>query len=200
MTRIQQEPLKLQFFCFALIFLVGLAGFGCSDLQEMELGTLDSAQTAAPRPDQESWNATIIITRDGRPVARIWAVYLASYNKAHKTELRDSVVADFFDSRGRHASRLTAEEGTIFQKMQNFVARGHVVVVSDSGVVLRTEELHWDKQRQKIHSELPVTFTTPTDTLIGDRFISDPDLTHYEIYNARGVTRRLLPLKKDRIP
>ncbi|RMG61056.1 MAG: LPS export ABC transporter periplasmic protein LptC [Calditrichaeota bacterium] len=200
MKQIVKLPFMRLWLIFLLVGILLVGGFGCSDLQDLEPNTLDSAGTLVKQPDQETWNSTILITRDGRPVARIWAAYLASFNKEHKTVLKDSVAADFFNAAGQHASRLTAKEGTLFQKVERFVARGNVVVISDSGVVLRTEELRWDKHQQKIVSDLPVTFTTKTDTLMGDRFISDPDLTHFEIYNARGVTRRLVPLEKKKTP
>ncbi|RMF59949.1 MAG: hypothetical protein D6748_05160, partial [Calditrichaeota bacterium] len=66
----------------------------------------------------------------------------------------------------------------------------------DSGIVLETEELHWDNNKQKIISQVPVKITTKTDTLLGDSFISDPDLKNYTIHNARGYSRRVVPVEK----
>lgn len=147
-------------------------------------------------PDQESWHSTIIITRDGRRMAEVWAGYIATYDKKIETILKDSVHVDFYDQEGQHNSVLTAEEGTVYNQNNNLVATGNVVVVSDSGVVLETEELKWDNQRQQIISEVPVIFTTETEKLIGDSFISDPNLQNYEIKNARGYTQRVIPLEK----
>lgn len=147
-------------------------------------------------PDQESWASTITITRDGRKMAEIWAGYIALYNKKNQTVMKDSIHVDFYNSSGKHYSVLTAREGIVNNVTNDLVATGNVVVVSDSGIVLKTEELRWDQKLQKIISDQPVVFTTKTDTLIGDSFISDPDLKNYEIRNARGYSRRLVPLKK----
>ena len=166
----------------------------CSSTSEDE-----GAVTPAQRkniPDQESWKSTILITRNGRKVAEVWAGYLAYYQKQAHTILKDSIHVDFYDSHGNHNSVLTAREGEVFNRTSDLIARGNVVVVSDSGVVLRTEELRWDNQRQKIVSDKKVFFTTERDTLVGDAFISDPDLKHYEIRNPRGYSRRAVPIKK----
>lgn len=147
-------------------------------------------------PDQESWYSTIIITRDGRRMAEVWAGYIATYDKKNETILKDSIHVDFYNQEGQHNSVLTAQEGIVYNQSNNMKAVGNVVVVSDSGVVLETEELKWDNPRQKIISDVPVIFTTETEKLIGDSFISDPDLKNYEIKNARGYTQRVIPLEK----
>ena len=182
------------------IFLpVALGGllFSCSDLSS------DQAEMAVPQgedkkelPEQESWGTIINISKEGRKVAEIWAGYVANYNRRNETVLKDSVHADFFDKDGNHSSVLTANEGTVENQSRNLVARGNVIVVSDSGVVLKTEILNWDHARQKITSEVPVVFTSEDDTLYGDSFISNPDLTDYEITNARGSSKRLVPIKQ----
>lgn len=165
----------------------------CSKTNEEPSGPkADSEQL----PDQESWQSTIIITKDGRRMAEVWAGYIASYNKKNETVLKDSIHVDFYNQEGNHNSVLTADEGVVYDQTNNMVARGNVVVVSDSGIVLETKELKWDNQRQKIISDVPVIFTSEKEKLQGDSFISDPDLKNYEIKNARGYTRRVIPLEK----
>ncbi len=147
-------------------------------------------------PDQELWQSVITITRDAKKVAEVWAGYIVYYKEDDLVILRDSIHVDFYDSQGKHNSVLTADSGVVYNETSNLVARGRVVVVSDSGIVLETEELKWDNEKQKIISEVPVKFTTQTDTLIGESFISDPDLKNYEIRQARGYSKRKIPLKK----
>lgn len=147
-------------------------------------------------PDQESWQSTIIITKDGRRMAEVWAGYIATYNEKNETILKDSIHIDFYDQEGNHNSILTANEGLVYNQTNNMIAIGNVIVVSDSGIVLETEELKWSNQEQKIVSDVEVIFTTETEKLIGDSFISDPDLKNYEIKNARGYTQRVIPLEK----
>jgi LPS export ABC transporter protein LptC len=181
----------IQYFPF-LLFVVVLS-FNCQKLEE------DSVNTALEKnrvPDQESWQSTFTITQDGKKFAEVWSGYIAFFNEMGQTFLKDSIHADFFDKDGFHNSVLTADSGIVYSQTNNLVAFGNVVVVSDSGVVLETEKLRWDNELQKIISDVQVRFTTEDDTLLGDSFISDPDLTNYEIRNARGYSRRKIPLEK----
>lgn len=165
----------------------------CTSIEEQTpAGSLDPNSI----PDQESWKSTITITQEGKKFAEIWAGYISFYNQQGKTFLKDSIHGDFFDRDGSHNSVLTADSGIVFNQTNNLVAYGEVVVVSDSGIVLETQELRWDNEKQKIISDVPVRFTTKDDTLVGDSFISDPDLSNYEIRNARGYSRRTIPLEK----
>jgi len=179
-------------FKFLLIFLVYFL-VDCTSIEEQTpAGSIDPKGI----PDQESWESTITITQDGKKFAEIWAGYISFYNVQGKTFLKDSIHGDFFDKDGSHNSVLTADSGIVFNQTNNLIAFGEVVVVSDSGIVLETQELRWDNEKQKIMSDVPVRFTTQDDTLVGDSFVSDPDLSNYEIRNARGYSRRTIPLEK----
>lgn len=167
--------------------------YSCSTSQEEPSGPRPDTEGF---PDQESWNSTIVITKDGRRMAEVWAGYIATYNQKNETVLKDSIHIDFYDQEGNHNSVLTAKEGLVYNQTNNMIAIGNVIVVSDSGIVLETEELKWNNQTQKIVSDVPVIFTTETEKLNGDSFVSDPDLKNYEIKNARGYTEKAIPLKK----
>ena len=178
---------------FAYISLVILLVVSCTNLEEETVNTsLDRSKI----PDQESWKSTVTITQDGKKFAEIWSGYIALYNELGQTHLKDSIHADFYDKDGQHNSVLTADSGIVYNQTNNLTAMGNVVVVSDSGVVLETEKLRWDNELEKIISDVAVRFTTEDDTLLGDSFVSDPDLTNYEIRNARGYSRRTIPLEK----
>ena len=175
------------------IILTLVLGLSCQKLEEDTATTgLDKNQV----PDQESWQSTFTITQDGKKFAEVWSGYIAFFNELGHTYLKDSIHADFFDKEGQHNSVLTADSGIVYNQTNSLIAFGDVVVVSDSGIVLETEKLRWDNELQKIISDVEVRFTTLEDTLIGDSFISDPDLTNYEIRNARGYSRRKISMEK----
>jgi len=141
-------------------------------------------------PDHESWGNKFEITIEGRPRAIILSGYFAKYRKKQFTIFADSIHIDFFDEFGRHQSELIADSGKVFEKNDNIIAWGNVEVISDSGVVLATEVLNWDNKKRKIYTDSFCTFYTKTDTLYGDYFESDPDLSNYTIANPRGVSHR----------
>ncbi len=145
-------------------------------------------------PDQESWNARMYFTKDGKRKAVLNAGYIAKYSKKSITLLKEDVKVDFYDNEGNHKSVLTSLEGKVFDKSQDMVAIGNVVVKSDNGNHLYCEELHWNNKTQKIISNVPVKITTKEDTLFGDTLISDPDLSDYELTNTHGTSQKTISI------
>lgn len=166
------------------VLVVFLAG--CSRDQEGGMGL-----TRADFPDQESWNVTIILTREGKKRAVVESGHLAKYNDKQEVILDEKVTADFFSILEEHMSRLTSREARVFEASDNLLALEDVVVISDSGVTLYTDSLYWDNQAEMITTRDSVMLTTETDdTLYGIGFESNVDLTHWKIFEPWGVTEQ----------
>ncbi|MCK5076198.1 MAG: LPS export ABC transporter periplasmic protein LptC [Calditrichia bacterium] len=175
--------MRLFLILFLFIFLLLVS---CSDVQNNQPQKARNASI----PDQESFNSTINITKEGKQVAKIWASHMLAYNKKNEFYLKDSIHVDFYNKEGMHNSVLTANEGIVYNNTNNLKAIGNVVVVSDSGITLLTEELEWINKRQKLIADTSVIFITEQDSLFGDYFESDPDLKEYIIRNTSGVSTR----------
>jgi len=176
---------------YALIVILALICINCEYIPEEEFTKVKSDEF----PDQESWNASIIITKDGQMVGLLEASHIKKFSKKKITYIEDGLKVDFYNEQGEHTSILNSEGGRVYDIEQNMIAFGNVVVVSDSGMTLYTDTLKWNNKDQKIISEIPVKITTETDTIYGDSFISDPDLANYVITNSRAVSKRKLNLK-----
>ena len=174
-----------------VLLVTGLFLWSCS--QESQ----KNVQTATGEfPDQESWNATVLITREGKTVGVLKAGHVMKFTKKNMTLLDENIQVDFFDENGNHKSVLTARGGRVNDLTQDMEAYGNVVVVSDSGVTLYTDTLKWDNKNQKIYSEIPIMLTTEeNDTLYGDSFRSSPDLVNYEIINPRGRSSKTINIE-----
>ena len=176
----------------ALAFFLVIVS-GCTQQESQK----QVSTTPAEYPDQESWNTTVKITKEGRIAGLVQAGYVRKFTKKQKTFLYDSIKIDFFNQEGQHNSVLYAQGGEVNDKVQDMIAYGNVVVVSDSGLTLYTDTLKWDNKKQKLYSDIPIMITTSEgDTLYGDRFISDPDLTNYEIVNPRGKSIKKVAIEK----
>ena len=165
---------------------------GCTEFDERNVTEREDKNEEFP--DQESWNATMHFTKDGKKRAILEAGYIAKYSKKKITLLKEGMQVDFFDSDGNHKSKLNSEEGKVFDGRQDMVAIKNVIVISDNGNHLYCEELHWKNNEQKIISNVPVMITTDDDTLYGDSMTSDPDLHNYEITNAHGSSQKKISL------
>ena len=166
-----------------LYLLLAFSAMHCTEFENT-----DNQPTVTDLPDQESWDNNIFFTRDDKRRAVLTAGYIAKYNSKNYTILKDGVRVDFYNDEGVLRSILTSEEGKVYDDKQDMYANCHVVVRSENGTTLYTDELFWNNSEQKIISKVPVKITTLSDTLYGDTFKSDPDLVDYEITNAHGTS------------
>ena len=137
-----------------LFFLIFSLFFACTHFEE-EKEVSNDIQV----PDQESFFTLIVLTREGKKMAEVWATRVQSFSQKKETLLKDSIHVDFFDRDGTHKSVLTADEGIIYTATNDMVAVGHVIVVSDSGLILKTERLRWKNQIQRVIADTNVVFT-----------------------------------------
>jgi LPS export ABC transporter protein LptC len=145
-------------------------------------------------PDQESWHARMLFTKEGKRRAVLEAGYIAKFTDKQYTLIREGLRLEFFDEEGNPKSVLTSNEGKVFDATQDMLAIGDVVVVSKNGSTLYSSELNWKNKEERIISNVPVKITTETDTIYGDTFVSDPDLINYEITNTRGSSQKKISI------
>ena len=165
-----------------LLALVLIAAAGCEE--KIRPGILPLPQTEIP--DQESWNSTVRFSDSARVKAVLWAGHIAVFRPQRSTILSDSIHVDFYNEQEVHTSVLTAGRGRVDDQTQDFEAHENVVVVSDSGTVLRTDSLFWDNAGRKIHTDAFVDIVSPTEHIMGHGMISDQSLRNYRIFRVTG--------------
>lgn len=138
---------------------------------------------------QESWDAKITFTDSGKISGILRAGHISMYPDRKYTLLDSNIVVDFFDEHEIHTSVLTANNGRVDDITHDFEAHGNVVVVSDSGATLRTENLLWTNAKRKIHTPDYVEIVSPKEQLQGHGFESDQDLKHYTIFRVTGQAK-----------
>ena len=144
------------------------------------------AVTQTDIPSQESWNSTVTFTDSGKVKAILWAGHIATYTSKAYTLLSDSIHVDFFNEFEQHTSLLTARRGKVNDRTQDFAAYDNVVVISDTGTILRTDSLYWDNATRKIRTEAFVDIVSPTEHIMGHGMISDQGLKNYTIFKVTG--------------
>ena len=140
-------------------------------------------------PTQESWKAKITITDSGRVSGILHAGHIAVYEDKKYTNLDSGIVVDFFDENEHHTSVLTAKQGRINDLTHDLEAHGNVVVVSDSGTTLKTEDLYWNNTTQRVYSQDYVEITSPKEAIQGHGFESDRSLKQYRILKVTGQAK-----------
>lgn len=150
-------------------------------------------------PDQEIWNFTVTATDKGNLQAVIQAGHMRRFSNRALALFDQGVHIDFYDEHGRPASVLTALGGESDDNSGNVKIVGNVVVVSDSGFTLHTEELLYRKAENRIFSNVKVMVTTDRgDTLRGVGFESDTQMNDWRILNPyEGVAHKGADLRLE---
>jgi LPS export ABC transporter protein LptC len=176
--------LSLNFFLISLALVCA-----CSDYSEKtELPKPDE------RPNQEGWNSKAIFTTNGVTDAELIFGHMMRWDKRQLTTFNQGIHLDFFE-KGTHTALLTADSGEVKSNTNSLLAIGHVVVISDSGVTMRTKNLYWDDKKQRIFADGFVTMTSEEDTLNGYNFESDKNLSNWKMKNAFGQSARDIDLR-----
>ena len=182
--RITNYELRFIFVFFAL-FVVCFILTSCEQKIQPSVVNLFEANA----PSQESWNSEVTISDSGINRAVLNAGHISVFENEHVTLLDSGVVVDFFDNKGMHTSKMNSRTGKVNDKTNDLEASGNVVIVSDSGTVVKTQKIFWDNATQKVHSNEYVEITSPRENLHGYGFESDQDLKNYKVFRVTGKAK-----------
>jgi len=130
-------------------------------------------------PEQQFFDYRLVETNAG---IRNWVLVSDLMNKypgQRDVELI-TVHIDFFKN-GAHFSTLTADSGLANLQTNNIFTWGEVVVVTEDGRKLETEELYFDNETQLIYNDVFDRFTRDGDVIEGIGLEATPDLEYIEI-------------------
>ncbi len=168
--------------------LLVLAGFalaaswlaaGCEQGAQPDTPDAEAAAAAPQRPLQRFYDYKLTETTAG---VRQWVLVsdeMQKYRGEEDVRLIE-VHMDFYRG-GDHFSVLTSDSGQADLQSRNVHVWGQVVVITDDGRKLETEELYFDNERQIIHNEIFNRFTRDGDVLTGIGLEATPDLEYIEI-------------------
>jgi LPS export ABC transporter protein LptC len=151
----------------------------------LAFGACGQESSEPPREDaaahgREVLDFTLVETHEGVKRLVLVGSHMREDSDRHLMELED-IRADFFGDNGEHQSVLTARTGTVETETGDMVARSGVVVVTDDGVRLETEELRWCKDEGRIVTDLPVRILREGGEVRGVGLETDPHLRHFRL-------------------
>ena len=92
-----------------------------------------------------------------------------------------------YDEAGKVSARLTSKSGVLNTFTQGMVARGNVVLVTETGRQIETEELHYDPTTHRIWSNVHTTQRHQGGVLTGTGFEADDKFNNVRITGARST-------------
>ncbi len=87
----------------------------------------------------------------------------------------------FYDEVGGVHSTLVADEGSIYSKNEDLVARGHVIVRTSDSTVLVTDSLSWSNLGRLVRTDADLVIETPKGRVEGKGLVSDAGLNKIDI-------------------
>lgn len=170
-------------------FLFLMTVYSCRSDQEFTSNPPDFNEI----PDQESWNATLTSTSQGKVTSKIKYVRMERFSKKRISKFFQGVEIDLFDSEGKHTAKIKSQDAVLNEITKRIEFTGSVVVQSDDGFDLRTEKLVWDDYKDKIFSDTLVTVVTAeNDTIYGKGFEAKKSLQDWSVKQPWGVTQKKL--------
>ena len=137
--------------------------------------------------DHQIESPKIMVSSEGKTQVKASSKKLLK-NKDKDAILVGNVVADFFNDDGDYISSLSSDSAWINESADRMLARGNVIVKSESGYVLMSRSIIWDDRYGLISSKDSVVFfSTEGDTMYGVGFESDSDLERWSIFKPHGV-------------
>lgn len=150
---------------------------------------IEAHSPLADSADQIMYPARFNLTDQGLQRAHVDADTAYFFDDNNRMELQ-GVHATFFTVTGAKDAVLTSRHGTTNTRTNNMIARKDVVVVSEDGRRLTTQELIYNQQKNEISSDSAFVMTEPNRRLEGVGFRSDPNMKNIQILSgAKGVAR-----------
>lgn len=185
MNKTNLKNTKSTFFKLVAYLFVGVL-FACvNDPKEIE-----ALADQEGKPLQSIKEAEIHYSSKGLVVAQLNAPTLNNYEgeegQVEYSEMPDGVEVKIFDSLLQVTTRLTSNYAIDSGAVGKMEARDDVVVINEKGEQLNTEHLVWDKETEKITSDVYVKITTDGQVLEGEGLIANQDFSNYRILKPTG--------------
>ncbi|HFA49078.1 MAG TPA: LPS export ABC transporter periplasmic protein LptC [Bacteroidetes bacterium] len=102
-------------------------------------------------------------------------------------EFPDGIEIEFYDDKGIEVTaRMTANYAQRYDNESKFIVRDSVVWMSENGEKLETEELIWEEEKDRVHTNKFVIVRRGDEIIYGHGFESNKDFTEWTIRAIEG--------------
>lgn len=168
-----------------------------------DLDRVAAIEVPANGPDRITTQAEYLYSDSGTVRNRVRAGTISEFSGDHpRTVMTDGVELTFFGPDGHAGSQLTARRGEIQDEFKRMVVEEQVVFINGKGEKLETEQLTWDQDSGRVHTDRPVKVIRSRDIIYGQGLDAAQDFSRYTIRKITGTlfidrSDTLAPMKKD---
>lgn len=145
--------------------------------------------------EQMLFGVQFMLTDGGVRRAELHADTALMYEENTRAELK-KVNTKFFTTEGVQDAVLTSIAGTYNVRLGTMEGRGNVVVVSNDGRRLETQQLKFDPSRNEVTSDSAFVLTDGDRVTHGIGFVADPDLNSIRILKMVKVSGQQVTIPK----
>lgn len=162
------------------VLLAGATLGGCKQdpMPPIAVARADSA-------DQVLFGFVHFLTRNGVREGHVEADTAFFYEPTQVTVLRNMKLV-FIDSAGNENATVTSKTGTYKWQTGDMIADSNVVLRTQDGRVLKSEQLVYDAAKKELSSKVFFTYDKGEDHLQGDGFVSDMKFEHIVVDGPKG--------------
>lgn len=135
-----------------------------------------------------SENINLKYTDSGRVTVNLLSTKMLDYSNRDFpfNEFTGGITLYIFDEENKK-STIISDYAIVYGKTDLIDLQGHVVITTHDGNVLKTEQLYYDKKREWLFTNVPVTFTTKQDVINGNDFDSNSKFSNAEVLEVTGI-------------
>jgi len=140
-------------------------------------------------PIGEAENLNLKYTDSGRVKSILISKKMLDYsNRSYPfREFPNGIELDIFDIEKNNKSRIISDYAVIYDKTNLIDLKGHIKLITANKDTLFAQQLYYDKAKQWIFTNQPVTYRTGGDLIHGNGFDSNSKFTNAEVLEVTGI-------------
>lgn len=134
-------------------------------------------------------DVNVTYTEEGKIKAILIAPELLKNNESKKpfTEFKKGINVKMFDKNEKQSGLLTADYAIKYDKEQETLVTGNVVVVNENGNKLETQELNRNDKTGALQTDKFVKITTEKEIIWGTGLEANEDFSWYKLDSMEGT-------------
>lgn len=167
------------------VLLASVLFFSCSnDFQE-----IIEAVDYKTYPIQTAQNIEIVQTDSGKITFKVFAPVLERFTQLENNPYElfpNGIKVVTYSIYPKVESYLTCNYAKHDINAKLWEARDNVVAVNIDGDTVKSEQIFWDLNTEKIYSDKYVNITTATEIIYGTGFVANQNFLNWKITNVKG--------------
>lgn len=160
----------------------------CSKLSEYDSQQIRQALADSILSTTESWDMDMTLIENGKKVLNLTGSHSLTVKKTdiHESRISGPVNIDIYSENGQIKSTVVCDSATFKPDEAIFEMFGNVKVVTIEGKKLSSDYLKWERNTDRVSTDLFITFLSPPDSITAIGFFGNSDLTEYTLNQASG--------------